>query len=488
MDVVGTGSLPQDTYAGEEPVVIIGAGMAGLTAAYHLSRNTEQTVLVLEKDCCVGGASRTARFKGFRFDLGGHRFYTKKPEVDSFVEKIVGEDLLTVGRISRIHFNGRFVNYPLEPANALLSLGVLGSSQALADYVRVKLARVLTGPVSEDNFEQWAVDRFGRYLYEVYFKVYTEKIWGLPCQEISADFAHQRIKNLSFREAVKEALLGKSKSASLIREFSYPRYGFGQIVENIAASLGENGRVLVNHEVEELRHDDGHIRALAVRSKEGRRSVIRCANVISSIPVSDTIEALRPPAPDCVRKAAANLSYRDMVILLLVLNRPRVSSDHWIYVPSREIGFARLHEPKNWSAEMAPPDSTSLVLEYFCQRGDSRWQQPAEEMAAEAARDLEKLGLVKHEEITNFTTIRLPRAYPIYRIDYKRDLDEALTCLTRFRNLQSIGRNGRFVYTSSDHYIDMGLRAAENLLGANHDLGDIGRGPQYAESHEHQEA
>ena len=481
MPVTETPNPGHDPSAKQEPVVILGAGMAGLAAAYALCHDAHRNMLVLEQDDHIGGASRTVEFKGFRFDLGGHRFYTKKRQVQEFVTNLLGEDLLTVSRISRIHFNGRFVNYPLQPLNALLSLGAFGSSRALADYLWAKLRRLLKGPGREENFQQWAVDRFGRYLYEVYFRVYTEKLWGLRCEEISADFAEQRIKNLSFREAVKEAVLGKSNSTSLVREFLYPRYGFGQIARSMADGLAGSGEVLTGHKVEELHHDDAVVRAVFARDGSGARREFSCSSVISSIPVSDAVRAMVPPAPERVQRAAASLAYRDLVILFLVVNRPQVSPDHWIYAPSREIGFARLHEPKNWSAGMAPLDRTGLVLEYFCQEGDARWRQPAEEIAAEAARNLEKLGLIERHEVVDFTTVHLPKAYPVYKVGYRQGLDPVLDYLGSFRNMQSIGRNGCFVYTGSDHYIDMGLKAAENLLGGNHELSHIGRDQEYAE-------
>jgi protoporphyrinogen oxidase len=465
-----------------DPIVIAGAGVAGLAAAYRLQMQQELPFVLFERAAEVGGYSRTVRYKDFRFDLGGHRFYTKKPEIQQLVEQVVGADLIQVDRLSRILFNGRFVHYPLSGPNTLLALGPLGAVHGVFDYVTMKLRGLVMGTGPERTFEQWALNRFGDYLYRTYFKVYSEKTWGVPCTELSADFAEQRIKKLSFREAVKDAILKKGEDDSLVRRFVYPRYGFGQIPQGLAAAVREPNRMLTGHAVTGVEHEDGRLTAVLARDPTGGTLRQPCAELVSSLPLTDFVQMLRPAAPQEVVDAARRLTYRSVVILLLVLDVPQVSPDHWIYVPDPKIGFCRLHEPKNWSADMAPPGRTALVLEYFCQQGDERWNQPAGQLAREAADDLAVMGLVRPEWASDFTRVALPRAYPVYRVGYEEHLKVLTDYVGRFSNLYSIGRNASFLYTSSDHYMDMGLKAAENLLGHEHDLGRIGREQTYAET------
>jgi protoporphyrinogen oxidase len=463
------------------PVVIAGSGVAGLAAAYRLQRQQELPFVVLEKDGQVGGYSRTVRYKDFRFDLGGHRFYTKKAEIQQLVEEVVGADLLQVDRLSRILFNGRFVNYPLSGMNTLAALGPLGAAHGVLDYAAMKVKNLVRGHRPERTFEEWALNRFGDYLYRAYFKVYSEKTWGVPCAELSADFAEQRIKRLSFRAAVKDALFKKSDDESLVRRFVYPRYGFGQIPDGMAAAVRAPNRILTGHAVVGVEHEDGRLTALVARTPDGRTLRQPCCDLISSLAVTDLVQMLRPAAPDDVIAAARQLTYRSVVVLLLILDVPQVSPDHWIYVPEPKIGFCRLHEPKNWSADMAPAGRTALVLEYFCQEGDERWNQPADQLARDAAEDLAGMGLIKTEWASDFTRVALPRAYPVYRVGYEVPLKIITDYIARFTNLYSIGRNASFLYTSSDHYMDMGLKAAENVLGHEHDLDRIGREQTYAE-------
>lgn len=468
--------------AASDPIVIAGAGVAGLAAAYRLQGHADVPFVLFERSAHVGGHSRTLRYGDFRFDLGGHRFYTRKPHVQELVEELVGEDLLDVDRLSRVLFNGRFFHYPFGLFNTLKALGIVGAGRAALDYGTMKLRNAFAGAEEEETFEQWALSRFGRYLYEAFFRVYTEKTWGVPCTELSADFAEQRIKGLSFREAVKDAILRKGEDGSLVRRFIYPRYGFGQIPDAMARAVAEPNRILTEHDVIEVEHRDGVITAVVTGRPEGGTMRQPCCEFINCIAVDELVRLLRPAAPPQVREAAAGLRYRSVVVLFLVLNVERVSPDHWIYVPSPEIGFCRLHEPKNWSLEMAPPDRTGLVLEYFCRHGDSYWQKDAKELAHGAAMDLAGMGLIDRDWVSDGAVVRLAKAYPIYNLGYRENLEVLTGYLSRFSNLYNIGRNASFRYTSSDHYMDMGLKAAENVLGHDHDLDEIGRETGYAET------
>ncbi len=465
-----------------EPIVIAGSGIAGLSAAWRLQADSEVPFVLYEKSEHVGGYSRTMQYGDFRFDLGGHRFYTKKAHVERLVRDLLGEDRLTVDRLSRILLNGRFVHYPLSIVSTLRGLGLTGAARAVFDYGAMKVGSLFAAPGAEETFEQWALNRFGEYLYRIYFKGYTEKTWGIPCSELAADFAEQRIKGLSFREAVRDALLKRGEDDSLVRRFIYPRFGFGQIPDAMAGTVREPSRLLTGHEVAEVEHDGDRVTAVTTRDSAGNSGRQPCSGLLSSIPVNEIVHMLRPAAPQDVLDAADRLRYRSVVVLVLFLDVERVSPDHWIYVPSPDIGFCRLHEPKNWSAEMAPPDKTSLVVEYFCQEGDESWTREPADLAADATDDLVSMGLIRSEWVSGFTTVRLSRAYPLYDLGYRQHVDAVNRHLARFGNLHNIGRNASFVYTSSDHYIDMGLKAAQNAMGHGHDLSAIGREPGYAES------
>ncbi len=466
----------------EKPVVIVGAGLAGLSAAYKLQQAPNHNFIVYEKGSFIGGHSRTEKFKDFRFDLGGHRFYTKKKYIENIVRKLIGKDVLTVDRLSRILFKGRFVDYPLSAFNTLRALGIYGACKAIIDYLLVKSKNVLSKKVGEVTFEEWALNRFGKYLYNVYFKIYTEKMWGVPCDELSADFAEQRIKGLSFREAIKDALTKKGDSVELIRSFLYPRFGFGEIPKALARTVLPPNRIILNHEVVEVSHDGERILSVKVQGKGNAKKKQECSSLINCMPLGDFLRTLKPAAPEGAIKAADELIYREIVILLLTLNVERITPDHWIYISSGDIPFIRIHEPKNWSPEMSPPKETSLVIEFSCTEGDRYWEMKPNDLAEEGISNLVKMGLIKREWVTDFTTARMKKAYPVYKVGYTKHLDEINKYLSRFSNLYNIGRNPSFVYNSGDHYMDMGIKAAENILGHRHDLSKIGLEHGYAET------
>ena len=468
--------------ADDERIVIAGSGVAGLAAAYRLQGSGSPPFTIFERAPEVGGYSRTLRHGEFRFDLGGHRFYTKKAHIQKLIEDLIGEDLLTVDRVSRILFRGKFFDYPLGVFNTLKALGMTGAARAVLDYGGMKVSGLFGRRGPEDTFEQWALNRFGQYLYRAFFEVYTEKTWGIPCTELSADFAEQRIKGLSFREAVKDAVLRKGEDGSLVRRFAYPRYGFGQIPDKMAKVVEQPNTIETATSVVALEHDADRITAVIVSGAEGTERRVPCSELISSIAIDDMVRMMRPASPERVTEAADRLRYRGLTILFLVLDVEQVSPDHWTYVPSPDIGFCRMHEPKNWSPEMAPPGKTGVVLEYFCQEADTRWQRDDWELSVEAGRDLERMGLVDPATIVDSVVVRLSRAYPLYGLGYNDHLDVVAGYLNGFTNLHRIGRNATFLYTSSDHYMDMGLKAAENVLGHDHDLAAIGREKSYAES------
>jgi protoporphyrinogen oxidase len=474
---------------------ILGAGLTGLTAAYVLQRN-HVPAQVFEADSVLGGASRTVPYDGFRFDLGGHRFYTKNQRVGDLVRELLGDELIAVERVSRIYLDGKFVDYPLSFFSALAGLGACRSLAVAGSYAAQKM-RGLVRKTEERTFEQWVVNRFGRRLYEIYFKPYSEKVWGIPCSELGADFAAQRIKGMSFRAAVRSMLLPqKDAPATLASRFIYPRLGFGRIPEQMAAALPA-GALRLNSPVVRVEHDGRRVTAAICRPfdhepfdvahgrsgrSEGRETSFEAANFINTIPINEFVHCLAPAPPPIVLEAADGLQYRAIVIAFLTLDREQVTPDHWIYFSSGDVFFGRMHEPKNWSAAMAPEGRTGLVVEVFCFETDPVWTEPEEALLRRIAKRLAELKLIEEKQVSGGCIVRLPKAYPLYVNDYRRRMDTILDFLRQFGNFQSAGRNGLFRYTSGDWYIDMGIKAAENLLGQHHDLMAVGAAQEYAES------
>lgn len=460
------------------PVVIVGAGLTGLSAAYVLHENGVP-VRVLEADAEVGGASKTVQFKGFRFDLGGHRFYTRNQEVLGLVHKLIGNELLTVPRQSRIYLRGKFVDYPFTFTGALSTLGVVTSMSVCASYALEKVKRIFCHP-QDTTFEDWVISRFGRKLYSIYFKPYSEKVWGVPCAELKADFAEQRIRGLSFREAVKNMFVTqKNAPATLVKQFLYPKLGFGRIPESMAANLPA-GSIELESPVIRVEHNAGRVTRVVCRNKGGERS-IEAGHLISTMAVSNLIKLLSPPAPDAVADAAAGLRYRDMVIVFLALNREQVSPDQWLYFSSDGVFFGRMHEPRNWSDAMSPPGKTSLVVEIFCYEDEPVWRESDASVTRRVIRRLAELEMIDESECEAAMVVRLRKAYPLYAGDYLERLAVVMSYLDRFENLQTAGRNGLFRYTSGDYYIEMGMKAGENVLERDHDLNAVAAAKEYAE-------
>ena len=464
--------------------LILGGGLTGLTAAYRLDRAGRRSV-VLEADAEFGGASRTLVYRDeFRFDLGGHRLYTRLPDVLDLVKDLVGDDLLEVPRKSRILIGGEFADYPLTFRSALTALGIWTAGGVVASYLAERAKR-LVRPRPEVTFEDWVVRRFGRKLYSIYFAPYSEKVWGVPCDRISADFAAQRIRGLSMREAVRNALRrGGEGPATLAQKFWYPRLGFGRIPETMVERMPE-GSVVTNARVTEIRHDGSRIRSVLAGGKE-----YEAETVITTIPISDFVTMLRPEAPRELIEAAGRLKFRDLIVCFLAFDRERVTDDQWLYIPSTSLRVGRVHEPVNWSRDMAPEGYTSLVAEIFCFRDEPIWRESDDTITAIAAGELaglglirqdDVLGLVREDDVTGGMVVRVPKAYPVYEMGYEPALKALLDHVGKFENLISAGRSGLFRYTSGDYCMECGLRAAENAMGADHDLFAIGAAQEYAE-------
>lgn len=447
--------------------VIIGGGPAGLTTAYELSKHDRKSV-VFEKADRVGGISRTETYKGYRFDIGGHRFFTKVGEVEQLWQEVMGDEFIKVPRMSRIYYDNKFFSYPLEPYNALSNLGLINSTLILWSYFKAKLK---PSPV-EENFEQWVSNRFGKRLFETFFKTYTEKVWGIPCTEIRADWAAQRIQGLSLKKAVMNALFGSNNTKTLIKEFNYPVYGPGQMWERFQQKLNSKGSpVHLNTEVTEVEREGKRITSITIK-QNGNTSKVTGKHYVSSMPVSLLLKKMNPAPPEKVLEAANSLKYRDFLIVSLVVDRAELFPDNWIYIHSPEFKVGRIQNFKNWSKAMVPDQSkTCLGMEYFCNQGDDLWQMSDSELIKLASQEVKNLGLVDSEvKIEDGTVIRQYKAYPVYDDEYRRNVDIIKEYIQTFENLQTVGRNGMHRYNNSDHSMLTGLLAAKNIMGEDHDL------------------
>jgi len=464
----------------DDHVVVCGAGPAGLTAAYLLAKQGH-AVTVLESDDVVGGISRTARYKQFRFDIGGHRFFTKYAPVQAMWEELLGDQFLDVPRLSRIHYSGKFFDYPLKAGNALRGLGVVNAARIMLSYLR---SRISPTP-AEENFEQWVSNRFGRRLYEIFFKTYTEKVWGIPCTEIRAEWAAQRIQGLSLARAVLSAtpLTRRSNEIkTLIHSFQYPRLGPGQMWERCRDEvMNFGGEVLMNHRVDAIEMHDGRAVAVRAQTPDGERR-FEADHVISTLPLRGLIRSVEPEPLAKVRTAAEGLRYRDFLVVALVVDREDLFPDNWIYVHTPGVRVGRIQNFNNWSADLVPvPGKTCLGMEYFCFEGDGMWTRSDDDLIALAARELEALKLAPGAPIEDGAVVRMPKAYPIYDSHYKAHLERIRDFIDPIPNLHAIGRNGMHKYNNQDHSMLTAMFAVENMQGASHDIWSVNTDFEYHE-------
>ena len=466
------------------PVVIIGAGPAGLTAAYELGKNGLSSIL-LEANKQVGGISQTVNYRDYRFDIGGHRFFSKVPMVNELWQEILGDNFLLRPRISRIHYNNQFFDYPLKATNALAGLGLVEALLVGFSYAKTKM---FPNP-KEENFEQWVINRFGTRLYQIFFKTYTEKVWGIPCTEISADWAAQRIKNLSLKEAVRNALFdGRNRKngkivTSLIEEFYYPRFGPGMMwerCEELVAGFGS--QTLKGVRVERIRHRHGRVECVSGRTSSGEHIDFEGSHFVSTMPLRELIEAMDPQPPEKVVQAAHGLRYRDYLTVVLMVNRESVFPDNWIYIHSPEVKMGRIQNYKNWSPYMVPdPSRTSLGLEYFLWGKDEEWIWSNDRLIERGVRECEQIGLINPREVEDGTVVRMEKAYPVYDLQYQDYVKTVREYLETLTNFQTIGRNGLHRYNNQDHSMVTGVYAARNIMGEHHDVWAVNTEKDYHE-------
>jgi protoporphyrinogen oxidase len=472
--------MPSSRFADDRPVLIIGAGPAGLTAADELVSRGEP-VIVCEHDTQVGGLSRTVVSDGFRFDIGGHRFYTKSARVEAKWREVLGADLLRRPRLSRVHYGGAFFDYPLKPLNVVLGLGAVGSLRVILSYLWIWCRPIRP----EVSFADWVTNRFGRRLYSIFFESYTEKVWGIPPRTISADWAAQRIRSLSFAAAVRgmfRSASGGGTIKTLIEEFDYPRLGPGMMWEAMAARVAAGGgRIHLASTVTALHHAGGRIASVEI-DRNGARQTVPVGHVISTMAIRDLVNALVPAAPAAVTAAANRLKYRDFLTVALVLDADDLFPDNWIYIHDRRVKVGRIQNFKNWSPDMVPdPRCTCLGLEYFCFEGDGIWSMSDDDLIGLAMRELRLLGLAGESRVIRGAVARARKAYPVYDGGYAGALAEARAFLETFANLQLVGRNGMHKYNNQDHSMLTAMFAVENLFGATHDIWALNTDDEHVE-------
>jgi protoporphyrinogen oxidase len=465
-------------------IIIIGAGPAGLTAAAELVEHGHH-VTVLEKDpLYVGGIARTVHYKEYRFDIGGHRFFSKSPEITEWWEKRLPDDFIKVRRLSRIFYRGTFFDYPLRAFNALFGLGIFTSVLCMLSYIWARIHPIRP----EKSFADWVSNRFGRRLFNIFFKTYTEKVWGMPCEQISADWAAQRIKGLSLLSAIINALLpqrpkGGATIKTLIDSFEYPRFGPGMMWEKTRDDIRKTGsEVVMGQDVVKITRNGSKVISVTTRDDKGIEKEWIADQFIVSMPLRQCIHAITPSLGETSIMAATKLTYRDFLTVALMVRRSNLFPDNWIYVHDPGVKLGRIQNFNNWSPDMVPSSGvTCLGLEYFCFEGDNLWNMKDEDLVALGTRELAQLGLVNAADVFDGAVVRMPKAYPIYDPDYTHTVETLRSELGKLENLQVVGRNGMHKYNNQDHSMMTALLAARNVDGAHFNLWQVNTDAEYHE-------
>ena len=469
-------------------VIIFGAGPAGLTAGYELEKNKKQVQIFEADRQYVGGIARTASYKEFKFDIGGHRFFTKSGKVKELWQEILEPEnwKYNVPRLSRIYFDGKFFAYPLKAFDTLFKLGLLKSTFYISSYLYFKMFPIK----NVRSFEDWVTNNFGKQLYLAFFKTYTEKVWGISCKEISADWAAQRIKGLSLTEAIINAiksLVPQKKNSNkkviktLIDNFDYPIYGPGMLWESAKTKIDSlGGQILMDSKVTKVQLKDKTVKFCEINNDEKQYFA---NDFISTLPIKELINIIEPTPPSVVIEAANQLKYRDFLTVVLILNEESVFPDNWIYIHEPNVRLGRIQNFKNWSLEMVPQSSqTSLGLEYFCNEGDDLWEKKDEELISFGLEEVVQIGITKTASFLDGTVVRMPKAYPVYDENYKKNVLVIRNWLTsNVQNLQLVGRNGMHMYNNQDHSMLSAYYAARNLLGETWDPWLVNADAEYHE-------
>jgi len=460
---------------------ILGGGPAGLTAAHVLALRGE-TGMVFEADGTVGGIAKTIEFNGYRFDLGGHRFFTKLKPIERLWEQMLGEDMLVRPRLSRIYYKNKFFSYPLTAKDVLGRLGIVESARCALSYIWSMRKRGQTA----ETFEDWVTARFGRRLYDAFFRTYTEKVWGIPGSEIRSQWAAQRIKDFSLVKAVLAILgLGGKDVTTLIEEFKYPRLGPGQMWEAFADSVERKDiPVRLNHRCVALKHQDDHVESIVVRTN-GHVTEHPVEAVVSSIPLSELVYNLDPPAPPEVLEAAGKLRYRDFCLVALMTTEQEPFPDNWIYIHDPGTRAGRVQNFGAWSEGMVQPGTTCLGVEYFCFEDDDIWSMPDTEAVELAKAELARIQLLDPEKVIDGVKVRVPKAYPMYDANYEEAVEVIRSYIARFDNLQTCGRNGLHRYNNQDHSMWTAILATLNIVdNESYDVWSVNAEAEYHEEGE----
>jgi protoporphyrinogen oxidase len=474
-------------------VICIGAGPAGLTAAYLLGKQGIAATVLEQDPVYVGGISRTATYKGFAFDIGGHRFFSKSAEVNALWSELLSEDFLDRPRKSRIYYRSQLFDYPLKAFDALSKLGPVEALRCILSYLKVRLR-----PIPETRtFEQWVTNRFGARLFQIFFKTYTEKVWGMKCSEISADWAAQRIKDFSLVKAIWYAVMPQKNSGSgkviktLINSFRYPRRGPGQLWEETARRISaQGGQVLLGRRVVSLSWSDADACwTVVTREADGTEHRLQGYHVISSMPMRELARALDPAPSNALRRAAEELRYRDFLTVALIVKDRDVFDDNWIYIHEPGVKVGRIQNYKSWSPEMVPDAQLNCYgLEYFCFEGDGLWSAKDAELIRLASDELVKLGLADRDDIVDGAVVRQPKAYPVYDEGYQERVEIIRSELeARYPALHLVGRNGMHKYNNQDHAMMTAMLTVENIRQGKRAF-DVWNVNQDAEYHEEGEA
>lgn len=474
-------------------VLCIGAGPACLTASYLLSKQGVPVTVVEADPTYVGGISKTVAYNGFHFDIGGHRFFSKSQKVEDLWSELLPDDMLTRPRSSRIYYKGKTYAYPLKAFEALKNLGIVEAGLCVLSYMQSRI-----WPIKNPaNFEDWVTNQFGRRLFNIFFRTYTEKVWGIKCSEISADWAAQRIKGLSLGVAVWKAItasFGVKKNEtraatvkSLIDSFRYPRKGPGMMWEAAARkTAAQGGQVRMGEKVVSLAYDKAAARwSVGTTAADGAQHTYTCRHVISSAPMAEVFCGLSPAVSGKALNAAKSLRYRDFITVALIAKDRGKFSDNWLYIHDPNVSVGRIQNFKSWSPEMVPDASlTCYGLEYFCFEGDEFWRRDDKDLIATAIDEMVKLGLASRDDIKDGCVIRQPKAYPVYDEAYQDHIDTMKEELARaYPNLHLVGRNGMHKYNNQDHAMMTAMLTVENIV-AGKPLYDVWRVNQDAEYHE----
>ena len=468
----------------EIPVVVIGAGPAGLTAAYEIVKRGG-SVVVFESDSVVGGISRTVERDGWRFDIGGHRFFTKVKAVESLWHEILpDEDFLSRPRLSRIFFDGKYYDYPLKASNALGNLGIVEAIRCVGSYAWARIRP----PKDQTNYEGWLVARFGWRLYRRFFKTYTEKVWGVPVHEMPADWAAQRVKSLSLSSAILNALLpkrGQTDITSLIEEFQYPKFGPGMMWERCAEKVqAGGGKVVLGARVRSIEVVKGLAVTVEVELANGEIFRQAASNVISTAPMAQLVDMFSPALPPAVMAAGHDLHYRDFLTVALVIPEGSIFPDNWIYIHASEVKVGRIQNFGSWSPFLVKEGRTCLGLEYFVFEGDEVWNMSDSDLIAQGVRELQYLGLISDANLVEQGFVfRMPKAYPYYDSSYKANVAEVSSYLaSEIPNIHLVGRNGMHKYNNQDHSMLTAMLTVENIYGAKHDIWAVNVEEEYHET------